>query len=70
MRRSTSSASNAACSAATGRSARVAGSYERVVDALRECLKDLSQPELDRIFGENAIEAYRLPGFAGGPAGG
>ena len=43
----------------------VAASYDRVVDALRECLKDLPQADLDRIFGLNAIEAYRLPGFAG-----
>lgn len=42
----------------------VAGSYDRVVGALRECLKDLSEGELDKIFGANAIEAYRLPGFA------
>jgi len=44
----------------------VAGSYERVIDALRECLKDLGQADLDRIFGLNAIEAYRLPGGADG----
>ncbi len=42
----------------------VAGSYDRVVGALRECLKDLSESDLDKIFGANAIEAYRLPGFA------
>jgi len=39
----------------------VASSYDRVMDALRECLKDLPQADLDRIFGLNAIEAYRLP---------
>lgn len=44
----------------------VAASYDRVVDALRECLKDLNRQDLDRIFGLNAIEAYRLPGFAAG----
>lgn len=43
----------------------VAANYDRVVDALRECLKDLPQTDLDRIFGLNAVEAYRLPGFAG-----
>ena len=41
----------------------VAASYDRVVDALRECLKDLSRDELDQIFGRSAIEAYRLPQF-------
>ena len=43
----------------------VAASYDRVVDALKECLKDLGQDELDRIFGLNAVEAYRLPGLYG-----
>ncbi|KSV75489.1 hypothetical protein N185_16755 [Sinorhizobium sp. GW3] len=44
----------------------VAASYERVMDALKECLRDLGQADLDRIFGLNAIEAYRLPGFGDG----
>lgn len=48
----------------------VAASYSRVVEALRECLRDLSQADLDRVFGLNAIEAYRLPGFAAGNAAG
>ena len=43
----------------------VAASYDRVVDALKECLKDLGQDDLDRIFGLNAVEAYRLPGLYG-----
>ena len=41
----------------------VAASYERVVDALQECIKDLSEAERRKIFGLNAIEAYRLPEF-------
>lgn len=41
----------------------VAASYDRVLDALRECLRDLSGAEQDRIFGLNAVAAYRLPGF-------
>jgi L-fuconolactonase len=43
----------------------VAASYERVFDALQECLVDLSQTERDAIFGGNAVAAYRLPGFEG-----
>jgi L-fuconolactonase len=39
----------------------VAASYERVIDALRECVKDLTQSERDRVFGGSAIECYRLP---------
>lgn len=42
----------------------VAASYDRVVDALRECLDDLDAADLDKIFGANAIEAYRLPEFS------
>ena len=38
----------------------VAASYSRVVDALHECLNDLSSDELAQIFGRSAIEAYRL----------
>lgn len=41
----------------------VAASYTEVVDALHECLKDLSSDELDQIFGRSAIEAYRLPQY-------
>ncbi|MCX5494501.1 amidohydrolase family protein [Kaistia dalseonensis] len=41
----------------------VAASYTRVVDALRECLVDLSSDEQDQIFSRSAIEAYRLPDF-------
>jgi L-fuconolactonase len=41
----------------------VAASYDRVVDALHECLADLSTDELDQIFGRSAIEVYRLPQF-------
>ena len=41
----------------------VAASYDRVVDALQECLKDLSDSEREKIFGLNAIEVYRLPEF-------
>jgi L-fuconolactonase len=40
-----------------------AASYDRVVDALHECIKDLSETERRKIFGLNAIEAYRLPEF-------
>jgi len=40
----------------------VAARYERVIDALRECLEALSPGERDLVFGLNAIEAYRLPG--------
>jgi L-fuconolactonase len=41
----------------------VAASYNRVIDALRECLTDLSAAEQAQIFGGAAIEAYRLPQF-------
>jgi L-fuconolactonase len=44
----------------------VAADYARVMDALRECLKDLSRGEIDKIFGGNAIEAYRLPQYLNG----
>lgn len=43
----------------------VAASYDRVVDALRECVKDHSPAEQEKIFGRNAVTAYRLPGFEG-----
>jgi L-fuconolactonase len=41
----------------------VAAGYGEVMDALRECLKDLSSDELDQIFGRSAIEAYHLPQY-------
>jgi len=41
----------------------VAGSYDRVVGALRACLADCSQAQIEWIFGGCAVEAYRLPGF-------
>lgn len=41
----------------------VAAEYDQVVDVLRECLNDLSGNDLEKIFGGNAIEAYRLPQF-------
>ncbi|TIX90241.1 amidohydrolase family protein [Rhizobium sp. P44RR-XXIV] len=41
----------------------VAASYDRVVEALQECIKDLTDAERRKIFGLNAIEAYRLPEF-------
>ncbi len=41
----------------------VAASYERVMDALSECIHDLSAAEQAQIFGGSAIAAYRLPGF-------
>ena len=41
----------------------VAANYDRVVDALQECIKDLSHSDRKKIFGLNAIEAYRLPEF-------
>jgi L-fuconolactonase len=39
----------------------VAGSYDRVVEALRSCLAERSADERDQIFGRSALEAYRLP---------
>jgi L-fuconolactonase len=41
----------------------VAGSYDQVVGALRECLKGLSDKDREQIFGLSAIDVYRLPGF-------
>lgn len=38
----------------------VAGSYAQVHDALSEVIGGISAPERDRIFGGNAIAAYRL----------
>ncbi|MFC0287238.1 amidohydrolase family protein [Kaistia hirudinis] len=43
----------------------VAASYPRVVEALEECLVDLSADERAQIFGRSAVEAYRLPGYGG-----
>ncbi|MFB2550147.1 amidohydrolase family protein [Ensifer soli] len=43
----------------------VAAEYDRVIDALKECLTDLSEADRAKIFGLNAVEAYRLPGFSG-----
>ena len=39
----------------------VAASYEQVIDACRELLRDASIADRDRIFGANAAELYRLP---------
>lgn len=47
----------------------VAASYDRVMDALRECLRDLTGPELDQVFGRSAMQAYRLPEVADPDAG-
>jgi L-fuconolactonase len=38
----------------------VAASYRRVIDACRQALGDVSLGDLDRIFGGNAAELYRL----------
>jgi L-fuconolactonase len=40
----------------------VAGSYDRVIGALRTCLAHRSDAERDQIFSRCASEAYRLPG--------
>jgi L-fuconolactonase len=42
----------------------VAASYKRVIDALRQCVADLTQSERDRIFGGSAIECYGLADLA------
>ncbi len=39
----------------------LAASYERVLEAARELTSGLRPQELDRIFGQNAVEVYRLP---------
>jgi L-fuconolactonase len=39
----------------------VAASYDRVKDALEECLVGLTAAEREQIFGRSAIEAYALP---------
>ncbi|KAB0675991.1 amidohydrolase family protein [Aureimonas leprariae] len=41
----------------------VAASYAQVKAALEECLADRSEADRERIFGRNAVEAYRLPGL-------
>jgi L-fuconolactonase len=38
----------------------VAGSYDRVIDALRACLADRTDDERAQIFSRSASEAYRL----------
>jgi L-fuconolactonase len=38
----------------------LAGSYARVFDALVEALGDIPRRDRERIFGANALEAYRL----------
>ena len=38
----------------------LAGTYQQVFDALKQCLSSLSQPEQHRIFGGTAIEFYGL----------
>jgi len=45
----------------------LAGSYERVVHALRDLLASLSQAEKDAIFGGVATRFYALPGIAEPP---
>lgn len=42
----------------------VAASYERVIDALSECVKGLTATERDRVFGGTAIECYGLAAVA------
>jgi L-fuconolactonase len=41
----------------------LAGTYDQVIGALRDCLADLGETDRERIFGRSAIEVYRLPGF-------
>lgn len=41
----------------------VAGTYARVIGALRSCLVGCDAAEIEQIFGRSAIEAYRLSGF-------
>ena len=41
----------------------VAGSYGRVVGALRACLDRVDDASQQQIFGGSAVEAYRLPDF-------
>ena len=39
----------------------LAATYSDVVNALRECIGELSETERSRIMGRNAVEFYRLP---------
>lgn len=39
----------------------LAASYERVLETARELTSGLGPQERDRIFGQNAVEVYRLP---------
>lgn len=41
----------------------VAGTYDRVVEALESCLADRTPEEHAQIFGRSAIDVYRLPGM-------
>jgi L-fuconolactonase len=41
----------------------VAGSYDDVLGALRDCLPHLTEQQREQIFGGSAIEAYKLPAF-------
>jgi len=41
----------------------VAGRYDQVVEALRDCVAGLGEEEEAQVFGRSAIEAYRLPGL-------
>ena len=38
----------------------VAGSYRRVFEALRQCIRDLPAADQDRVLGGNAISVYGL----------
>jgi L-fucono-1,5-lactonase len=38
----------------------LAATYDRVIDALRNCLDGLSEPDRDAVFGGNAVSLYRL----------
>ena len=41
----------------------LAGSYERVKEALEAAVENLTQSERDAIFGQTAIDAYKLPDY-------
>lgn len=38
----------------------LAGSYGQVLNAVRDALRDMGRPQADRVFGQNAIDVYRL----------